>query len=308
MEKTTFGKTGFKVSRLGFGAGPIGFLATDQQRVANIINILLDSGVNVIDTAASYQGSEDLIGNAVSSRRSEYVLISKCGQAFPDLPGAAWSAEVITATVDRALRRLKTDHLDVMLLHSCELATLKKGEAIAALAKARDAGKIRFAGYSGDNDAGAYAAAHPDIAVVETSVNLADQMNLDTVLPAALKNNIGIIAKRPIANAAWKDESDQPGFYGKYASEYHGRLKQMKLNPADLGTTGSPDQAWPELALRFTLSHPGVHTAIIGTTNPANAQANIAAANKGPLPPAMVKRIRDAFHQADPRRQWTGQQ
>src|SRR6185312_5665153 len=159
MEKTTFGKTGFKVSRLGFGAGPIGFLATDQQRVANIINILLDSGVNVIDTAASYQGSEDLIGNAVSSRRSEYVLISKCGQAFPDLPGAAWSAEVITATVDRALRRLKTDHLDVMLLHSCELATLKKGEAIAALAKARDAGKIRFAGYSGDNDAGAYAAA-----------------------------------------------------------------------------------------------------------------------------------------------------
>lgn len=307
MNKTAFGKTGFHVTPLGFGAGPIGYLKIDQDRISTILNTLLDSGVNVIDTAASYPGSEESIGNSVSHRRNQFVLISKCGQSFPDVPGDAWSPEVISGTVDRALRRLKTDHLDVMLLHSCDLATLKKGDAVAALAKARDAGKIRFAGYSGDNEAAAYAAGLPDIAVIETSVNIADQMNLETVLPIARKNNLGVIAKRPIANAAWKEPSEQPGMYGNYASEYHNRLKQMKLNPADLGIQGPAKEAWAELALRFTLSQPGVHTAIIGTTNAANARANIAATEKGPLPAGVLEKIRAAFHQADPGKKWTGQ-
>jgi len=308
MKKLAFGKTGLEVSPLGFGAAPIGFLKTELERVGRILNLLLDAGVNVIDTAAMYPGSEEAIAHAVGHRRGKYVLISKCGQAFPDLPGAAWSAQVVAATVDRALRRLKTDRLDVMLLHSCDLATLKKGEALGALVKAREAGKVRFAGYSGDNEAAAYAAALPEVAVIETSVNLADQRNLDVVLPMARKNNLGVLAKRPIANAAWKDAAQQPGFYGSYASEYHRRLKQMKLDPVELGFNGNPDQAWPEHALRFTLSQAGVHTAIIGTTDPAHAAANIAAVERGPLPLATVEQIRAAFRRADPNGQWTGQQ
>ena len=307
MKKVTFGKTGLEVSILGFGAGPIGYLNTDRERVGNILNLLLDAGVNVIDTAASYLGAEEAIGNSVAHRRREYVLVSKCGQSFPDLPGEAWSAQVISATIDRSLRRLKTERLDVMLLHSCDLATLKKGEAVGALVKARDAGKIRFAGYSGDNEAAAYAAGLPELAVIEMSISIADQANLDAVLPIARRNNLGVIAKRPIANAAWKDPSDQPGMYANYASEYHRRLKAMNINPAELGLPADPAEAWPELALRFTLSHPGVHTAIIGTTNPQNARANIAAAERGPLPPEVVQRIREAFHNADPQRQWKGQ-
>src|SRR5690348_8485549 len=224
MKKVAFGKTGFTVSILGFGAAPVGYLKTDQDRAANILNLLLDAGVNLIDTAASYPGAETLIGNTIGHRRKDYVLVTKCGSTLSDVPGAAWSAQLITGTVDRALRQLKTDHLDVMLLHSCELQTLKKGEALGALVKAREAGKIRFAGYSGDNEAAAYAVAQADVAVLETSVNLADQMNLQTVMPTARKNNLGVIAKRPIANAAWKDASQQPGFYGSYASEYHTRL------------------------------------------------------------------------------------
>ena len=81
----------------------------------------------------------------------------------------------------------------------------------------------------------------------------------------------------------------------------------MKLDPAALGFAGRPEEAWPELALRFTLSQPGVHTAIIGTTNPKHAEANIAAANKGPLSTDVVGKIRAAFRQADPRGTWTGQ-
>src|SRR5207237_317456 len=106
-------------------------------------------------------------------------------------------------------------------------------------------------GYSGDNEAAAHAAAMPDVAVVETSVSIADQANLDTVLPVARKNGLGVLAKRPIANAAWKDPASQPGLYGTYAQPYSDRLAKMGLDPAALGFAGPAERAWPEVALRF---------------------------------------------------------
>src|SRR5690606_30609500 len=121
--------------------------------------------------------------------------------------------------------------------------TLKKGEALGALVKARDAGKIRFAGYSGDNEAVAWAAAQPDIAVIETSVNIVDQINIDKVLPVAVKHNVGVLAKRPIANAAWRDASEQKSFYKDYTKVYYERFAAMKLSITDLGF---PADAWHE--------------------------------------------------------------
>ncbi|MBC8163898.1 MAG: aldo/keto reductase [Roseiflexaceae bacterium] len=292
----TLGQTGVSVSPLGFGAAPIGLLATEQHQVSTVLHQLLDLGVNLIDTAAGYAGSEVAIGIAVSARRNEFVLVSKCGQAFDDLPGEAWSPEVITATVDRALRRLRTDHLDVMLLHSCELDVLQQGDALGALIKARDAGKVRFVGYSGDNEAAAFAAALPDVAVVELSVNLCDQANIDAVLPLTQAHNVGVIAKRPIANSAWRSPEQLPGLYQEYARSYHERFTAMGVHLEDLGLDAGTD--WAEVAIRFTLSQPHVHTAIIGTTNPENARRNVAAVTHGPLSTAAVQHIRDAFARA----------
>ena len=307
MKRTTFGRTGFDVSPLGFGAAPIGYLNTDRERAGAMLDDLLDAGVNLIDTAASYPGSEEVIGEFVGARREQFVLVTKCGTKLPDLDGSPFSADLVTKTIDRSLRRLKTDRIDVMLLHSCDLKMLQQGDALGALVKARDAGKIRFAGYSGDNEAAAYAAALPDAAVLETSVSIADQINIDTVLPIARRHNVGVLAKRPVANAAWKDLNQQQGLYKDYAKTYTDRLRQMNLEPAALGFAGPPEQAWPELALRFTLSQPGVHCAIIGTTNPDNARRNIELAGKGSLPRDVVDRIRAAFRQADPEGKWTGQ-
>jgi aryl-alcohol dehydrogenase-like predicted oxidoreductase len=303
MQKRRFGRTGLQVSVLGFGAAPIGFLKTDRDKVKTILEFLLDHGVNFIDTAASYEGSEEVIGETIGDRRDEFVLVSKCGRPVADVPGEEWSPQVIAGTIDQSLRRLKTDRLDVMLLHSCSLDVLQKGDAVAALAKAREQGKIRFAGYSGDNDAAAYAATLPDIAVIETSISLADQANLTTVLPVAKQHDVGVIAKRPIANAAWKDLSKQPGMYANYAKPYHERLQKMGLQPADVGLR--PDQ-WSEMALRFTLSFPEVSTAIIGTTNPENARQNFRVADAGPLPADAVAKIRAAFHHAAGPGAWEG--
>jgi aryl-alcohol dehydrogenase-like predicted oxidoreductase len=303
LQRRVLGRTGLLVSPLGFGAAPIGLLGTDQPRVATILNQLLDDGINLIDTAAGYAGAEAAIGQAVSHRRDEYILISKCGRGSEDLPGPAWSAPLIRATVDRSLKRLRTDRLDVMLLHSCDLETLKKAEALDALAGARDAGKIRFAGYSGDNEAVVFAAAHPAVSVVETSINMVDQANIDALLPVARKHNVGVMTKRSVANAAWRSPRTQQGFYQEYSREYHQRFQAMRLRLEDLGL-GPEVTDWVEVALRFALSQPGVATALIGTTNPENSRHNVQAAAKGPLPDKVIQQIRNAFERT---RQAAGQ-
>jgi aryl-alcohol dehydrogenase-like predicted oxidoreductase len=139
------------------------------------------------------------------------------------------------------------------------------------------------------------------------SISIADQINLKNALPKTVAHNIGVLAKRPLANAAWKELDQQQGLYKSYAKPYHDRLRTMKLNPLDLRVPGPMDEGWPELAMRFTLSHPGVHCAIIGTTNPQNAEMNLRHAAKGPLPADVVLRIAQAFAAADPDGKWAGQ-
>jgi len=307
MQTRTLGKTNLSVSVLGFGSAPVGFLATDQQKVANILNLLLDAGVNLLDTAAMYQGAEEMIGKTVAHRRSDYVLVSKCGHKIPEVDGPPWAANVISGTVDRALKRLQTDVLDVMMLHSCDLKTLQNGEAMETLIKARDAGKIKFVGYSGDNEAAAYAASLPDVAVIETSVSVVDQQNIDRVLPVCVQHDVGVLAKRPIGNAAWRGADRFTAFYKNYTKPYVDRWNAMKLTPEQIGFTGSPDDVWPEVALRFTLGQSGVTCAIIGTTSEMNAGRNIEYADKGPIDPVAGEAIRKAFRSADPERKWIGQ-
>jgi aryl-alcohol dehydrogenase-like predicted oxidoreductase len=273
-----------------------------------MLNAMLDAGVNVVDTAAMYPGSEAFIGQHLAGRRKDYLLVSKCGTKVAEIDAPPWSAELIARSVDRALNLTKAGVLDVMLLHSCDLATLRKGDALGELVKARDAGKVRFVGYSGDNETAGYAASLPDVAVIETSINIVDQVNIDKVLPAAESHDVGIIAKRPIANACWRPKEAHTGIYANYNKPYIERFEKLGLTPADLGfADADPARAWPEIALRFTLSFPQVGTAIIGTTNPDNARANLGYAERGPLPATTVEALRAAFKTADPTGQWSGQ-
>ncbi len=300
FEKRAFGDTGLTVSALGFGGAPVGFLEAEQGQVSRLLGSLLDNGMNLVDTAAMYAGSEELIGKAIAHRRSEYVLVTKAPNAMADGKDC-WSKAKIQASVERSLRRLRTDRLDVVLLHSCAKEVLEKGEALAALLDLHRAGKLGFAGYSGDGDTAAFALTLPGISVLETSVSLCDQANLDAVVPAAKKRGLGVIAKRSIANGAWRPLSAQRGIYADYAKSYAERFSAMGLTPADLGLDGTPAEVWPEVALRFTLSQPGVHCAIVGTCSWPHAEANLRAASHGPLDDRTTAAIREAFRRAEAR-------
>jgi hypothetical protein len=302
MDKRVLGRTGMEVSALGFGGAEIGFERAQTFDVARLLGAALDAGLNVIDTAECYwagdeaSASEKLIGDAMGHRRSEYFLFTKTGHAA-GIDAPDWSPELIELGIDRSLQRLKTDVLDLVQLHSCNKETLEKGDVIAALQKARDAGKVRFLGYSGENAAAEHAIACGAFDTLQTSVNIADQRGIETILPKAVEAGMGVIAKRPIANVAWcyRSEAECPA----YPLPYYRRLKKLSYP-----FLSGPDAV--SVALRFTLAQPGVATAIVGTKNPERWAQNAAMLAAGPLSEAEIQEIRGRWSSLA-EEDWVGQ-
>ena len=285
-----------RVSVLGFGGSEIGYEHIPAGTVKALLNGALDTGLNVIDTAECYETSEELIGKAVSHRRAEYYLFTKCGhQDGFDVPD--WDARLIGPSIDRSLRRLRTDYLDLVQLHSCSEQTLRRGDVVTALARAREEGKTRYIGYSGDNDAAVYAVTCGAFDALQISVSLTDQQAIDHILPLAQEHALGVIAKRPIANAVWRYETTPDD---SYVHPYWTRWRKLNYdfkNQADAAA----------IALRFTMTVPGVHTAIVGTTKPERWKENAASMAAGPLPKHEYDKIRERWHQAASP-DWLGQQ
>jgi hypothetical protein len=262
MEKRTLGKTGMDVTVLGFGGAEIGYQGVALETAGRMLNGALDAGLNVIDTAECYINSEELVGQTVGARRDQYFLFTKCGH---DKDGDHWNPQKMASQVDRSLIRLKTDRVDLLQLHSCTEEQLRQGDVIDMVKRARDAGKTRFIGYSGDGRAALYAVESGVFDTLQISVNIADQESIDLAIPVARAKGMGIIAKRPLGNAVWKHTSKPE----PYHQPYWERLP--KLNYEFL--KGDFQNA-VSIALRFTLAVPGVHTAIVGTTQPDRWRQN----------------------------------
>jgi aryl-alcohol dehydrogenase-like predicted oxidoreductase len=296
VERRRLGRTAIDVSPLGFGGSEIGYQGVSRSTVSRLLGQALDTGLNVIDTAECYEGSEELIGQALGERRRHCYLFTKCGH-----PGGwgrdDWRPASILASVTRSLKRLKTDVLDLVQLHSCSEEVLRRGEAIGALETARQRGLTRFIGYSGDGSAARYAVECGAFDTLQTSISLADQEALHLTLPLAADRGLGVIAKRPLANVAWL-AARQPA-RGTYEHEYWRRLKALAY-------PFLTDKSAVATALRFTLSVPWVHTAIVGTARPGRFEANLQALAAGHLPPVEYTAIRSRWAEvADG--SWTGQ-
>lgn len=278
-----------EVSALGFGGAEIGFdNAQTQENVDELLNRALDAGLNVIDTAAAYNSSEKFIGNAVSNRRKDYYLLTKCG-ALDNFTRSDWSKKGILETVEQSLRALKTDYLDIAQLHSCDTEILRQGDCIEGLQRAQEKGYTRYIGYSGDREEAKYAIEMDIFDSFQTSVNIADQTPIDTNIKLAAEKGLGIIAKRPIANAAWRD-SVKPE--NTYLHEYWERLQKLKFDFLGKTLEESISQA-----LRFTMSIPGVDTMIVGTTKPNRWQSNAKLVAEGNLSSKEFEAIRDRWRE-----------
>lgn len=279
-EQRRFGDTGLTVSAIGLGAGQIGEADVSEAEAAEVLHTALDLGITVIDTAHSYGASEERIGRHLGGRRDEFVLSTKGGAGVEG--HADWTPGAVTASIERSLRLTRSDRIDVFHLHSCPAEVLERGDLQDALDAAVMAGKVGVAAYSGDNAPLALAADSGRFGSIETSVSIVDQWNLRHVVGG--RPALGVIAKRPIANAPWRF-TERP--VGNYAELYWERLQALGYDRGELG--------WAELALRFTVFAPGVHAGIVGTAKVANLRRNLEVAGGGPLPAAVLAHLDETW-------------
>jgi aryl-alcohol dehydrogenase-like predicted oxidoreductase len=297
MDKRQLGRTDMQVTALGFGGAEIGFESAAADTVGRLLGGALDAGLNVIDTAECYLQSEELIGQAVAHRRREYYLFTKCGHP-EDMNVADWRPQSLLQSIERSLRRLRTDRLDLVQLHSCSEEELRKGEVIGALEQARQRGYTRYIGYSGDGKAARFAIECGRFDTLQTSVSVADLEALELTLPLARARQTGVIAKRPIANAVWKYTQKPENAY------YHSYWERLRRLDYDF-LRGDMKKA-VATALRFTLSVPGVCTAIVGTAKPGRWLENADTLAAGPLPANQFQEIQARWRAvAEPG--WVGQ-
>jgi aryl-alcohol dehydrogenase-like predicted oxidoreductase len=276
MKPRSLGLTGVQVSPLGFGAMHFDGIE-DEAEVAALLHGVLDLGVTLIDTARSYGRSEQRIGRHLAQRRQEFLLSTKFGYGVDGVPD--WTYPCIIQGVERALRLMQTDVIDIGHLHSCPLHVLQRGEVSEALADCVKAGKLRVAAYSGENAELAHALADSRFASVQCSLSLVDQANR-----SQLPGPKGVLVKRALSGLSW-GKSKRPDDFCE--GQYFDRWQTLAL--PDFGI------AWPELALRFAVHQTGVSSVLLGTRSLNKLRAGIAAVEQGPLPSDVLAQVAAAW-------------
>ena len=290
MRYRTLGRTGLKVSELGFGAWEIGWTPPDEgDEVGQLLNRALDIGINFIDSSAAYRWSEELIAKYVGHRRDEFIFATKCGSWRVQQPNGEWvqtldyTAEAIAPQIERSLRRLKTDHIDIIQLHSPNYDDVAKGDGLEGLKKAQAAGKVRFISLSADGEVARKAIEIGEYDTLQITYNVLQQEPAE-LIAAAREKDMGIIIKAPIANAIYEKLRPNDG------SAVLWDRAQTILAPEVVGNLPRVD-----VALRWLLCDTNVHTAIVGTTNAGHLEANVTAAEDSELPDEMLIEIRRRF-------------
>lgn len=288
-----FGRTGFEATRLGFGAMELAGLgdASAEKEVDRLLNAVLDSGINFIDTSPDYAASEELLGRHLEHRRDEYFLASKCGCIVGRQPAFKdgrlehdFSRANVRAGVEQSLRRLRTDHLDLVQIHSSPTrAEIEEQGTVEEMIALRDEGKVRFLGMS---------SVLPDL---EDHIGMgvfdafqipysALQPEHEEVISRAAASGAATIIRGGVARGAPApdyDDEREHDFWRKFVDEKRDVWAQAKLDEL-LG-----DLSRMEFMLRFVLAHPELDTTIVGTKNADHLAANVRVAEQGPLPDAL---------------------
>jgi aryl-alcohol dehydrogenase-like predicted oxidoreductase len=281
VAKRQLGRTGLQVTTLGYGAmelrgAPRARDITEAQ-AETILNKVLDSGINYIDTSIDYGLSEERIGRYIGHRRAEYYLASKCGclDGAPPAPRGqsgphVFTRENVVAGVEQSLVRMKTDYLDVVQFHSSpSRRTLDEHGALDALLELKEVGKVRFVGMSGTLPHLADHIAMDVFDVFQIPYSAVEREH-EVAIAAAARKDAGIVIRGGAAKGAPTE--------GKQAGLQWERWRQAGLDDLLDGMTPM------EFILRFTFTNPDLDTTIVGTIDPAHLQTNLEILQQGPLP------------------------
>lgn len=282
METRDFGNTGLRVSVLGYGA--MALRQTDAQQSERLLNAVLDHGITFIDTAPDYGHSEEMIGRFIAHRRDEYVLATKCGCNVPrqgdkDTPNHIWTAAQVRHNIEHSLSLLKTDVIDVWQIHSADPGEVEGTEVMEEMRRIKDEGKVRhiavsMAGQSegyGYNQLKGYLTGN-DLEAIQIWYSAFIRYS-EALITQAARRGWGTII-RGLVRAPFGSTNDE------------------HFEKAGLDDFLQPGEDRAAFLIRYGLSHPDLHTAIVGTSDLEHLAANVAAAEAGPLPDEVLAEVR----------------
>ena len=299
MEKRPFGRTGLQVSAIGFGCWEIGggYGQIEENEFARAVGRALDLGINCFDTAEGYGmgASERALGAALGKRRDEAIIVSKFGMAYRDKPNMRDSSrERVLETIDKCLKNLGTDYVDVYLVHWPDRNTPFE-ETMSALDDVVRDGKVRFVGLSNFKLEEIEACmAMRRIDVVQYGWNMFDRRMQQEILPYCAENGVGFMAygglsyglltgtfteDHDFGSADWRARQGNMGAIKIFAALFGPEkfkdnvraVNELKEVAARYG------KSIAQLALRWATSHPAVSTALVGCRNVAEVEDNVGA-------------------------------
>ncbi len=303
MNGRALGKTGIKISEIGFGAwaigGPfavsgraIGWGKVDDKTSLEALARGFDLGINFVDTADVYGfgHSEEIVGKAVRATKKEIFIASKVGFLRKAVNGAIqdFSRAHVVESCEGSLRRLGRDRIDLYQLHCVPLDIIRRGEVFAVLDKLQQQGKIRAYGVSIVTDEEALEAMkYPGVQCIQIIFNMLRQKPAKSVFPMAKSKNVGILARVPLASGL---------LTGKFSSRSRFSAEDHRSNPIPGETFSGVEfghgvsivkklkplaeqekSSITQLALRWILGHDAVTAAIPGAKSALQVQENVSA-------------------------------
>lgn len=274
----SLGRTGLEVTRLGYGTALPELMDPDREEghAEKLLNAVLDAGINFIDTAPDYGLSEERIGRFISHRRSEYFLATKCG-CNVDSAGVQgewthiWTGAQLRINIDLSLKRMKTDHVDILQMHLPSCADVEEGGLVEVLQEIKESGKTRYIGVSSRFPhllpfarTGVFDTFQIPYSALERRHEGAIQEIADLGAGIVVRGGIG-------GGRNATDQEDEAFWVRSGLSALAGDMKRH------------------EFVLRYTLSHPGNHTTIVGTGDLGHLAGNRNTVLAGPLPPNLYQ-------------------
>ena len=299
MEHRPFGRTGLEVSAVGFGCWEVGggYGQVEEDDFARAVDRALDLGVNCFDTAEGYGmgASEQALGRALGSRRDEAVVVTKFGMNYKDMPNLRDSSrDRVHASIDKSLKNLGTDWVDVYMIHWPDRNTPFE-ETMEALEEIVRAGKVRHVGVSNFKLPEIEAAAQTrPVEVVQYGYNLFDRRMEQEILPYCQEHGVGFMAYGSLAyglltgtfkedhdfgTADWRARQGKMGAIKMFAALFGEETFPNNVRAVEelKGIAARYDKTLPQFALAWVISDPAVSTALVGCRNVAELEDNVGA-------------------------------
>lgn len=281
VSKRRLGRTGLQVSEISLGtvelgmAYGIGAAKPSENEASALLHRALDLGINLLDTARAYGDAEAVIGRNLAHRRNEYVLLSKV---------SAGGRQSVQSMVEQSLLELRTDHIDILLVH-CGYGAVADSDTVAALLACKTSGKLRYLGASVYGEQAALdsiEAAWCDC--VEIAYSALDRRPEAATLQQAAIRDTGVIARSVLLKGALTPRS----------SVLPQAFRPLTLEvDRVIAATGGNAACLPAYAYRYVLSHAAIGSALVGTSKIGELEAAVQAASEGPLDAETIVRIRN---------------